>query len=253
MQPTDHKSIALLYFFYSKISSGARYHRVATWIERFDVFSYLVFVSFFIPSDVRSAFILLYSVCNSSKITVLASPKSHNFISDNSTFVRIFYGFRSLCNTWHSWQNFNPNNTWYTTFLISSNVRILLEKNIFLISFSSYSNTKNNVTFYFSSTINYLSWMMFGCFKWRNKIIYRSTRVDSCKFVRKLFIFFIATISFVFMFRALMTTDDTPWPTCCNTSYLLAIIYPCFSWFWNAFLLSWGFMGQWWIKKSKNW
>ena len=53
-------SIALLYFFYSKMSSGARYHLVATWIDRFDVLSYLVLVSFLMPNVVKSAFILLY-------------------------------------------------------------------------------------------------------------------------------------------------------------------------------------------------
>jgi hypothetical protein len=30
MHPIDHMSIALVYFFHDRITSGARYHRVAT-------------------------------------------------------------------------------------------------------------------------------------------------------------------------------------------------------------------------------
>ena len=224
IHPTDHTSMAALYFFSNKINSGALYHLVATWIDKFEGFIYFVFVYLLIPNAVSSVFILLYSFCNSSRITVLARPKSHNLTDFSYTSVRIFYGFKSRWRTWHSWQYFKPNKIWKTTLLISSSESNLFEKNIFLISFYKYYKTKYNVTLSFYSTMISLSWIMFGCLRFLSKMISLNTRVDSWILARNDLIFLIATISLVLIFLAFITTDDTPCPSCWRTSYLPAIV-----------------------------
>lgn len=153
----------------------------------------------------------------------------------------MFYGFKSRWRTWHSWQYFKPSKIWNTTLLISLIVRSLLEKNIFLMSFYKYSSTRYKVTVYFYSTMISLSWIIFGCLRFLSKIIYLNTRVDSWIFARNDLIFLIATISLVLIFLAFMTTEDTPCPSCWRTSYLPAIVYPCFIWVISCFLRSLGF------------
>ena len=213
-----------------------------TWIVRFEGFLSFKLPYLLIPKEESSFFIREYSLSNSSNITVLARPKSQSLTSVRSTLVRIFSGFKSRCSTWHSWQYLSPTRIWKTTCLIWFMERILLEKNVFLRSFSRYSKTKYNVTFSFSSTMTYFSSTMNGCFRCLSRIISLKTLVDSCTFVKKLLIFFIATISFVFIFRALITVEDTPWPRGCIISYLFAMIYACFIWFCTAFLRYLGFI-----------
>lgn len=90
MQPTDHMSIALLYFFSKIISSGARYQRVVTCADNPALFCAVYFSYFFF------SYYFCYSV-----ITARANPKSQSLTSDKSYVTRIFYGLRSRCKTWH--------------------------------------------------------------------------------------------------------------------------------------------------------
>eukprot|EP01139_Manchomonas_bermudensis_P001392 Amastigsp_a1887_57.p7 type:complete len:105 gc:universal Amastigsp_a1887_57:571-885(+) len=90
MQPTDQMSIAFVYSAHESMTSGARYHRVATY------------------SVINPAWF-----CSGS--ATRASPKSQ-ILRSQFELRRMFEGFRSRWMTCAEWMNLSPRRIWYTKY-----------------------------------------------------------------------------------------------------------------------------------------
>mmetsp|Transcript_113799 Transcript_113799/g.327026 ORF Transcript_113799/g.327026 Transcript_113799/m.327026 type:complete len:217 (-) Transcript_113799:181-831(-) len=216
MQPTDHKSMAAVYFSCSRMSSGARYHLVTTCPVRCRRAGWRAAVGgrFSSPTPLAGR-----SSGSSSPPMARERPKSQIF-TEQSWLTKQFAGFKSRCMMPAECRYLTPINKLYSKVLMCNGVNVTSVRHSFLRSESQISMTMYNSSKFaegpgvrISWTCTTKSWLS------RDKMATsRRMRLQSIKSSKRWRTRFTATSRSCSVSWASQTLPYEPVPITCRTS-----------------------------------